>query len=191
MLPRGLAGRKVPSELVNALNSNVHSPFHKLIKRESSTGGEGVVADTALVQAIKDNMRPPWGALSQFLRESEGGSDPEAMYKALVRYWAAVRDAFPDAWGRPPTESRLMHSAGIRAMSALMDALMLRADMTASPEAEIRDSLQRLAPHCAWTKGAWDGLGLRWNEVQSTPQHINRLRDHLIALDRDLSRGGR
>lgn len=190
-LPRKLAVRKVPSELVNALNGNPQSPFFKLIKRESSTSGDGIVADTAIVHAIKDNLRPPWGALSPYVHEGEGGSDAEAMYQALVRYWSAVRDAFPDAWGKPPTESRLMHSAGIRAVGALMDAVMMRAETMAAPDEEIRGSLQRLAPHCAWTSGTWAGLKLRWNEVQSTPQHINRLRDHLIALDRELSRGPR
>ena len=52
---------------------------------------------------------------------------------ALVLYWSAVRDTFPEAWGKPPTESRLMHSAGIRAMGALMDQIMLRADSRPTP----------------------------------------------------------
>jgi hypothetical protein len=113
------------------------------------------------------------------------------MYRTLVLYWSAVRACFRDAWGKPPAESRLMHSAGIRAMGALMDAIMFRADASANAEAEVRASLARIAPHCAWTSGTWDELELKWNEVQATPQHINRLRDHLIALDRELARGAR
>jgi DGQHR domain-containing protein len=194
VLPRDLVARKLPSELVNALNRDARSPFHRLIRRESDTAeAKGVVIDTALMEGIRSNLRPPLGALSQFKRDgAEDGNNPEAMYRTLIQYWTAVRDSFPEAWGRAPTESRLMHSAGIRAMAALMDQVMLRADSSATPEAEVRASLARLAPHCAWTKGSWGAeLGWRWNEVQSTRQHISRLAEHLMRLDRGLSRPAR
>jgi DGQHR domain-containing protein len=188
LLPRDLAARKLPSELCNALNRDPKSPFHKLIRRSSDTGEEeGVLTDTALVEAIKQNLKAPLGALSQFKRGGDG-TDAEAMHRALVQYWCAVREAFPEAWGRPPTESRLMHSAGIRVMGALMDQIMMRADSTPAPEVEIKESLGRIAPHCAWTEGVWEGLGWQWNEVQSTRQHIARLTEHLVRLDRDLAR---
>lgn len=191
LLPRDLAARKLPSELCNILNTDPHSPFHKLIRRESNAGDdEGVVTDTALIEAIRQNLRSPMGALSQFKRSgaSDGAADPDAMYQTLVSYWSAVRETFPEAWGIPPSESRLMHSAGIRSMAALMDPIMLRADSSASPATEISLSLARIARHCAWTEGVWEDLCWRWNEVQSTSQHISRLSDHLIRLDRDLSR---
>ena len=76
-------------------------------------------------------------------------------------------------------------------MAALMDQVMLRADSLPSPETEVRISLARIAPHCCWTEGVWEELGWRWNEVQSTGQHISRLSDHLIRLDRDLARPAR
>lgn len=191
ILPRDLAVRKLPSELVNLLNKDPKSPFVELIRRESGREGEGVITDTALIEAIRLNLKPPLGALSQYTRDSGEGSDTDAMYHALVLYWSAVRDSFPQAWGRPPSESRLMHSAGIRAMGALMDAVMLRADAAPDAEKDVRASLARLAPHCAWTSGAWGALDLKWNEIQATPQDINRLRDHLIGLDRELARGPR
>lgn len=193
LLPRDLAARKLPSELCNLLNKDPRSPFHRLVKRASDVGDEaGLVTDTALVEAIKQNLKPPLGALSQYRRGSSGeGLDADAMHRTLVLYWSAVRDTFLEAWGRPPTESRLMHSAGIRVMGALMDPIMLRADSSPTPEAEIRDSLARIAPHCCWIDGTWDGLGWQWNEVQSTRQHISRLSDHLIRLDRDLARPAR
>jgi hypothetical protein len=81
-----------------------------------------------------------------------------------------------------------MHSAGIRAMGALMDPIMVRADSTPDPQQEVRESLARIAPHCCWVDSTWEGLGWRWNEVQSTSQHISRLTDHLVRLDRELSR---
>lgn len=191
MLPRDLAVRKLPNELVNLLNKDPKSPFAGLIRRESSREGTGVITDTALVEAIKLNLKAPFGALSQYKRENDEGSDTDAMYRTLILYWSAVRDCFPDAWGRPLNESRLMHSAGIRAMGGLMDAVMFRADASANAESEVRASLARIAPHCAWTGGTWEGLGVKWNEIQATPQDINRLRDHLIALDRELARAPR
>lgn len=187
-LPRDLAARRLPSELCNILNKSPDSPFHHLIRRESDgPGSQAIVTDTALIEALKRNLKAPMGALSQYKRNGDG-FDADAMLRTLMLYWSAVRDAFPDAWGKPPTDSRLMHSVGVRAMGALMDQVMLRADSSPSPESEVRQSLARLAPHCRWTEGVWEQLDWRWNEVQNTSQHITKLRDHLIRLDRSLSR---
>ena len=185
LLPRDLAMRQLPSALCEALNTDPGSPFHRLVRRESDRGG--VVTDSALIEGMRASLRSPSGALGQY-RGNGGGADTMAMYDALLLYWGAVRDVFPDAWGRPPAESRLMHSAGVRAMGALMDTLMLRADGAADRRAAIRGMLSRIAPHCHWRTGRWDGLGLEWNEVQSTSQHISRLTDHLLRLERDLAR---
>ena len=187
LLPRDLAARRLPSELCNLLNRDPKSPLHGLIRRESEAGSHtAVVSDTAIVHAIQANLKPPLGALSAY--KQADGADTASMYRTLVMYWAAVRDAFPSAWGRPPTESRLMHSAGIRAMGAVMDQVMLRADAAAAPEVDVRASLLRLAPYCRWTEGEWAELGWVWNEVQSTPRHIKLLSEHLIRLDRELAR---
>lgn len=189
-LPRDLALRRLPSELCNILNKDKTSPFFKLIRRESDAPeSKAIVTDSALIEAIKGNLKAPMGSLAQF-RQGQEGSDTEAMYRALVMYWNAVKDTFPQAWGKHPIESRLMHSAGIRAMGALMDPIMLRADSAPSPEREVKASLKRIAPHCRWTQGAWDQLQWRWNEVQSTGQSISKLTDYLVRLDRELSRRG-
>lgn len=187
VLPRDLAPRRLPSELCNLLNRDPSSPFYHLIRRESdSERDKAVVIDTALVEAIKRNLRPPLGALSQY--SGSPSADTDGMYRSLVMYWAAVRDTFRQAWGRKPTESRLMHSAGIRAMGALMDPIMLRAETSTTVEEEVRRSLSRIAPYCRWTDGVWEELGWRWNEIQSTTPHISRLSDYLVRLDRDLAR---
>ncbi len=187
LLPRDLAIRKIPSELCNLLNLDSKSPFYKIIRLESTSQNEqSLVVDTAIIECIKRNLRPPMGALSQY--KGTINSDPDAMYKTLLMYWSAVRDTFPDAWGKPPTESRLMHSAGLKAMGSLMDQIMLRADSSSNPDFEIRSSLIRLIPHCKWTEGVWEGLNWRWNEIQSTTKHISHLSEHLIRLDRELSR---
>jgi len=185
LLPRDLAAKQLPSALCAALNTDPNSPFHGLIKRESDR--TGIVTDTALIETMKASLKTAAGALGQF-KQNGSGNDTAAMYDALLLYWGAVRDTFPEAWGRQPTESRLMHSAGIRAMGALMDPLMLRADAAPDKAAAVRSMLARLAPHCRWTEGAWHGLGLEWNEIQSTSQHITKLTDHLFHLERELAR---
>src|SRR4030095_16877949 len=91
----------------------------------------------------------------------------------LIVYWTAVRDTFPDAWGRPPTESRLMHSAGLRAMGRLMDRIMSSIDVN-HPKAGrmVREELARIRPLCRWTDGVWEDLeNLRWNDLQNVPSH--------------------
>lgn len=189
LLPRDLAARKLPSALCELLNQHKDSPFHNLIKRESNArSGTGVIADSALIEAMRTSLRSASGALGQFKRNGDG-TDANAMYETLVLYWSAVRDTFPDAWGKPPTQSRLMHSAGIRAMGALMDQIMLRVDSAEDRGAAVRAILKKLAKHCHWTEGRWDALNLMWNEVQSTSQHISKLTDHLMHLERDLARG--
>ena len=188
LLPRDLAVRKIPSELVNLLNSDPASPFHRLIRRISDEQPDAVIIDSALVEAIKRNLRPPMGALNQFKGLGSARSNTEGMYQALITFWSAVQEAFPEAWGLPPTKSRLMHSAGIRSMGSLMDQVMLRADGADNPVNEIKASLSRLAPYCAWVSGEWPEIGLLWNEIQSTPAHISRLSDYLSRLDRELSR---
>jgi DGQHR domain-containing protein len=188
LLPRDLSARRLPSVLCNALNRDPRSPFHKLIRRASDEPGSGaVIVDTALVKAIERNLKLPFGALSQYRRNGEG-SDTDAMHATLVQYWSAVQSTFPEAWGKPPSESRLMHSVGIQAMGALMDPIMMRAEIAGDVDAAVAAALQRLSPHCCWIEGVWDELGWRWNEVESTPQHIKRLSDYLIRLDRELSR---
>ena len=186
-LPRDLAAAQLPSALVNALNLNPASPFYRLIRRASGDG-EGVVTDSALVEAIKQSLKMQ-GALGQFKRAG-GGPDHDGMYRTLDLYWSAVKATFPEAWGKPPTESRLMHTAGIRAMSALMDQIMVRAEATPDPAAAVREALARIAPVCAWTEGAWE-YGPEWNEIQATPRDITRLSEHLLYLDRAAARGAR
>jgi DGQHR domain-containing protein len=188
LLPRDLSTRRLPSVLCDVLNRDLRSPFHKLVRRASDEGSEkAVVVDTALIRTIERSLKPPFGALSHFRRNGDS-ADTDAMYANLTRYWSAVREVFPEAWGLPASESRLMHSAGIQAMGALMDQVMLRAETTADVGAAIKAALERIAPHCCWTEGTWEELRWRWNEIESTPQHIKRLTEHLMHLDRELSR---
>ncbi|MBX9606514.1 MAG: DGQHR domain-containing protein [Gammaproteobacteria bacterium] len=181
MLPRDLVARKVPAELVTTLNQDPASPFFRLIKRASDRGASGaVVTDTALLSVIKSSLSNPLGALAPFKSVGrEGGSDVAGMYRILTTYWSAVTAVFPDAWGKDPRQSRLMHSAGLMAMGLLMDAIYARL----SPEldvAAVQRELETIVPFCRWTKGTWETLGLAWNEVQNTPPHVKKLQDALV-----------
>ena len=88
---------------------------------------------------------------------------------------------FREAWGRPPTESRLMHSAGIEAMSLLMDRIMSRAAPETNLELHATQALARIAPHCRWTSGRWQDLQRDWNEIQNVGRDIKLLSGHLGA----------
>ena len=182
-IPARLAARQLPSALVDALNTDAHSPFRGLIKRESlkPEGGKSrPVTDTSLVDAIKESLRD--GCLAIY-RDLAGRYDSAAIWSVLLTYWTAVKDVFPDAWGRPPTESRLMHGAGIRAMSRLMDKMMGSLNVADARTSEhVRAQLGRIAPHCRWTAGRWEALDRNWDQIQNTPQDINQLAHYLVRL---------
>lgn len=183
VLPRDLTARKIPSELCGLLNRDQTSPFYRLVKRLSDPDVESaVITDTALVRMIRMSIQNPLGALAPFKAVGDEAADITGMYRTLVMFWSAVRDVFNDAWGLPPTRSRLMHSAGIEAMGVLMDRVYARHAGKANEYEAIKQDLQKMAPYCHWTDGEWDGLGLEWNQIQNTPKHIRGLADALIRI---------
>jgi DGQHR domain-containing protein len=187
-LPRDLSMRKIPSELCNLLNRDRKSPFHNLIRRISLEDSKtAVIVDTSLIKLMRSSINNPLGALSLYKDAGGGESDIDGMYRTMCLFWRVVKQEFPDAWGKPPTKSRLMHSAGIQAMGVLMDRVMTRAQGHPDPLQEIQQSVRRIRPHCCWTDGTWQGLGLKWNEVQNVPKHIRGLSDLLVRLDFTLS----
>jgi DGQHR domain-containing protein len=182
-LPRDLASRKIPSELCNLLNKDRKSPFHRLIKRLSEPDSEtAVITDTAVVRMIRNSISSPLGALAPFKQAGDDAADIPAMYKTLIAFWSAAKDVFSDAWGVPSTKSRLMHSAGIEAMGVLMDRVYTRHAGKPNEYLAIRHDLENMARYCHWTEGKWEGLGLEWNEIQSTPKHIRSLSETLVRI---------
>lgn len=183
LLPRDLSIRRIPSELCGHLNRDPSSPFCGLIKRPSDGGQlhKAVITDSAVISMIKNSMNNPLGALAAFRTSTNGrdGVNVEAMYALLVTFWSAVKAVFPDAWGRDPRQSRLMHSAGIEATGVLMDRIY--AHIHASDDAKVvEQELRKIAPHCHWTKGVWESLGVAWNEIENTPRDIRRLQNVLV-----------
>lgn len=181
VLPRDLAARKIPAELVNLLHQDSTSPFYRLVKRASDRApSEAVVTDTALIAMIKNSLSNPLGALASFKPVGrEGSVDVSGMYRVLFTYWTAVKNTFSDSWGKDPKHSRLMHSAGLLAMGILMDAIYARLPPDADVAA-VQGEVEKVASTCRWTNGVWETLGLSWNEIQNTHTHVKRLQDTLV-----------
>jgi DGQHR domain-containing protein len=185
LLPANLAARKVPSAVCEILSADPESPFFGMIKRASTEPSKrkaAVIADTVIVKMLHESLTTAPGCLFPYRNLTTGETDFPTVRAMLILYWAAVRDTFPDAWGLPPTESRLMHSAGLRAMGRLMDRIMSSIDVN-HPKASrmVRDELARIRPFCRWTDGVWEDLGnLRWNDLQNIPSHVRLLSSHLV-----------
>lgn len=185
-LPTHLTARKAPSFLCDRLNNDQNSPFYRMIIRASTSkkdAARAVIADNSVIQMLQESYTQPGGCLYPYRNLSTGDTDVDGIHHALCVYWSAVRDAFPDAWGKPATQSRLMHGAGIRAMGRLMDRVLGTIDIQ-QPDAtaEIRKHLDLVSPHCRWTSGTWDESGLRWDAVQNVHGHIHKLSNYLIRI---------
>jgi DGQHR domain-containing protein len=183
-----LSAKQLPSQLCENLNRNERSPFYRLIRRASSRSEDrqqAVVTDTVVIRALEESLNSPSGCLFAHRNVAANEADIEAIWWLLVSYWKAVKEVFAEAWGKPPTESRLMHGVGIRSMGRLMDRVMssMRPQDT-SAEKQIRRRLEAIAPNCHWTSGQWDGLGgIGWDQLQNTPRHIQMLSNYLVRLD--------
>lgn len=185
VLPLHLSARRVPSTLCEMLNRHPDSPFHGLIRRSSMPLGKSAtafVSDTTLVQVIQDSLTSPSGCLFPYRNIGTGTADLKGLECLLLTYWAAVKDTFPEAWGRPPRESRLMHSAGLRAMGRLMDRVMALVDLhDKQAPRRIRRELAKIRFLCRWTSGIWEECGgLAWNQIQNVPSHVRMLSGFLI-----------
>lgn len=184
LLPPNMAARKTPSALVDLLNRDPDSPFHGLIRRASQTGAErktAVIVDTSLVKVLQDSFASPSGCLFPYRNSATNVTDFQSIRKLLFMYWGAVRDVFPSAWGKPPEESRLMHSAGILSMGRLMDRVMGSVNLADAGAAQlVKSDLQKLRSACHWTEGRWEEMGLDWNEIQNLPRHVRELTEHLL-----------
>lgn len=184
-LPPRLAQRKIPSAICDWLNLDDSSPMKGLIRRSSSSTEkkkQAVITDTSVVNMIDESLKSASGCLFPYRNLATLETDFDGICRLLVTYWTAVRNVFPDAWGKPPGKSRLMHGVGIRAMGRLMDRIMpsIRIQQK-NAVGQVEHELRRIAEICCWTQGRWDELGgLKWNELQNVSRHINHLSSLLI-----------
>lgn len=184
-LPPRLAQRKIPSAICDWLNQADTSPMKGLIRRNSSTDDEkkaAVITDTSIVNMIDESLKSASGCLFPYRNLATLETDFDGICRILVAYWTAVKNVFPDAWGKPPAKSRLMHGVGIRAMGRLMDRIMPSIRMQQkNPVGEVQKELGRIAHICHWTSGRWEEPGLtKWDGWENVPRHINQLSSLLI-----------
>lgn len=183
VLPRELSSRKIPSELCDLLNRDPKSPFFQLIKRPSDkkdSDTKAIITDTAIVNMIRSSLNNPLGALAPYKGLGNDTVDIASMYQLLLLFWGAAKEIFPEAWGKDPRQSRLMHSAGIEAMGVLMDRIYAKLSSASNDYKSIKEEITRIAHICKWTSGKWESMGLEWNEIQNTTRDIKRLQDTLV-----------
>jgi DGQHR domain-containing protein len=184
-LPANLSAKKMPSAICDWLNREKSSPFYGLVHRASTSKEEKsktVIADNSIVKMVEESLSQPSGCLFPYRNIATGETDFDGITTLLVVYWSAVREVFPEAWGKPATKSRLMHGAGIRSMGRLMDRIMPVVDpRKPTAQAEVVRELKLVAPICRWTAGRWDDMdGMKWNDLNNVPRHINILSNVLI-----------
>jgi DGQHR domain-containing protein len=184
-LPANLSAKKMPSAICDWLNREKSSPFHGMIRRASTSNEQkpqAFIADNSIVKMVEESLSQPSGCLFPYRNIATGETDFEGITTLLVTYWSAVRDVFPEAWGKPPTKSRLMHGAGIRAMGRLMDRIMPFVNLRhGEAKTDIVRELRLIAPICRWTNGRWEEMdGIKWNDLNNVPRHINILSNVLI-----------
>jgi len=180
-----MAARKIPSAVCDWLNQSADSPFQGLIKRASTPAAErqkAVIADNSIVNMIEESLSSPSGCLFPYRNIASGETDLAGIYKVLATYWTAVKDVFPNAWGKPPRKSRLMGGLGIRAMGRLMDRIMPVIKIeNKNALSQTKKEIRRIADVCRWTDGRWEELdGRNWKDLQNVPANISLLSNYLV-----------
>ena len=182
-LPEALARRRLPATLLNRLNHDHDSPLRLMIS--TPTSPSGLVKDNSVLRMIENSLSD--GALFRYRSLTDNG-DTDAMLLTLKRFWGAAAQAFPDAWGKPPKRSRLMHGAGIVSLGFIMDAIADKHRRMRTPsESQFAVGLRYISPCCRWTDGFWQfGINnhIKWNELQNTTRHIQLLTDYLLTAFR-------
>ena len=170
-LPLALARRRLPSLLAEHLNYDSESPLQGMIR--TPTNGNGIIADNSILKMLENSLTD--GVLYNL-------DNIEEQLDVVKEFWLGVKKTFPDAWGRPPRHSRLMHGAGVVAMGFLMDTIADRNRKQRKLTAKLfQQELEPLVKFCRWTEGYWNfgGEHLKWNELQNVPRHIQMLSIYL------------
>ncbi|GMM91163.1 DGQHR domain-containing protein DpdB [Vibrio fortis] len=187
-----LTRRKLPSLLVQLLNFDESSPLFGLVKLV--TNPIGIIADNSLMKMLDNSLRE--GALYEYREQAQqtySPTDCDSMLGLLNDYFRAVKEAFPDDWGKKPKESRLFHGAGIVALGQLFDEIFYSYEVNGGIGSFFdfaKKRLVRLKPFCRWSSGSWDfGMDIdgqpivrKWNQIQNLSQDINLITDYLTRI---------
>ena len=179
--PTALGKRGFPVTLLDRLNLNDDSPPEGRVK--TPTMPDGLVKDNSLVRMIENSLAD--GTLYRLRGRPGEAADAEGMLRVLKAFWSAVAAVFPEAWGKKPEESRLLHGAGVVSLGYVMDAIADRGCGSGLPTEDLfRANLEALKPVCRWIDGHSEfgpGLLRKWNEVQNTPKDIQVLANYLLV----------
>jgi hypothetical protein len=159
--------------IAERLNYDQGSPLEGMIR--TPTNGIGVIADNSILKMLENSLTD--GVLYNF-------EDIDDQLEVLKEFWDGVKRTFPDAWGKLPRLSRLMHGAGVISMGFLMDTIADRHRKQPKLTSKLfQQELEPLRKVCRWTEGYWDfgnGESLKWNELQNVPRHIQMLSSYLL-----------
>ncbi|WP_210651513.1 DGQHR domain-containing protein [Nocardioides sp. SYSU D00065] len=197
--PGYLKDEQITAEVVRLLAlDDTDSPFYDIVKYPGSKAAGTVVVYNSV-----------FGIVASFRRglPEDLTGDAATLSAIVADGFRAVRDTWPDAWGLKPSESKLMHGAGLRAVTQVLVEKMqgyltngedLGADET---KAKLLASLGRLSTKVVWTDAAAAaGTATQkkhWREDisgrQNTNQDITALSGFLaresVALDMKAARG--
>jgi DGQHR domain-containing protein len=179
-----IGAQALPDAVCQWLNNDPKSPLHQLIgpAEPEKAASRFPVSRAALRETIAHSLSSPYGALFPYRNIAGGETDVDGLCNALKTYWAAVKSVFPEAWGKPPKKSRLMHPAGIRIMGRLMNRVLPAVDLAADDRIhQAARQLEKIKPLCRWTSGVWEALdGLAWDKLENTTRHVDLVSNFLI-----------
>jgi DGQHR domain-containing protein len=197
--PGYLKDEKITAETVRQLAlENEESPFYGLVKYPGSKVTGTVIAYNSLFGLV--------GSFRKQLPEDLTG-DAGELASIVIDAFALVKETWPDAWGVKPGVSKLMHGAGLRAITQVLieklQGYLTTGDELNSDETKtkLRASLGRLANRVVWTDaeaaGGTSTQKKNWREQisgrQNTNQDITALSSFLtresVALDMKAARG--
>lgn len=191
--PRAVAAKRLAIE-------DSHSPFFQIVQYPGvKFAKRPFVAYNSLFQVI-----------TQFAESSLPKANDEILIHKLVsRTFTMVKKMWSSAWNVKPTESRLMHGVGLRAMSIFfvskLEGLVQRYGDLDSEELwdDLDQSMRRLQPQIVWRfedtgaalKAARTFYEKKISDKQNTFQDIMALSKEIktlsLELDTEAAKGGK
>ena len=114
-----LAKESTPSALQLGSRELESSPLPK--NRTERPRVQGFIKDNSVLKMLENSLHD--GALYRCRLQADSETDTDRILELLFNFWYAVTRVFENAWGKPPTRSRLTHGVGIVSMGHVMDAI--------------------------------------------------------------------
>jgi DGQHR domain-containing protein len=178
---------QVPIAVTRALAiGDKASPFYMIVSYQGVPRASGmVIAQNGLFTVVKHFAEDIHGA--------DLAKNKKLLARVISKAFSCVKETWPEAWGKRPADSKLMHSAGLTAISRVLtrklEALFTTYGEWDNPQIwrDLRSSLERLSRFVVWTEdsaaaGTANARG-NWRrhirDRQVTPQDISRLASFL------------